>query len=60
LIRVRPKVAPSQVKQEIERAFLRSAEIDADRITVETNGGDVILKGAVRSWAERQSAERAS
>ena len=38
----------------------RSAEIDANRITVETNGTEVVLKGTVRSWAERQEAERAA
>lgn len=37
-------------------AFQRSADIDAKRITVEANGGEVILKGMVRSWAKLHSA----
>ncbi|MDR3487502.1 MAG: BON domain-containing protein [Bradyrhizobium sp.] len=58
LIEMKPKVMPVEVKQKIEEAFRRSAEIDANRITVETQGSEVILRGSVRSWAERQEAER--
>ncbi len=32
--------------------------MDANRITVEANGSEVILKGTVRSWIEREEAER--
>jgi osmotically-inducible protein OsmY len=62
LITVIPRTKPSEqeIKQKIEEAFRRSALIDAARITVRTTGGEVILEGKVRAWAERQEGERAA
>ena len=57
-IEVKPKVQPYEIRRKIEDALRRSAEIDASRITVEASGSEVILRGTVRSWAERQEAER--
>jgi osmotically-inducible protein OsmY len=60
LITVKPKVSSSDLKKKIEQALVRSAELDANRITVEVQGSKAILRGTVRSWAEREEAERAA
>jgi len=58
LLVVRPRVTPSELKKQIEQALVRTAELDAKRITVDVDGSKVILKGTVRSWAEKKEAER--
>lgn len=59
-INVKPKVSAPEVKAKIEEALKRSAELGAKKIEVETRDGKVILRGTVRTWAERQEAERAA
>ena len=58
LIKVRSRPVPAELKKKIEDALVRSAETDAQRITIEVHGSKVILKGTVRAWAEKQEAER--
>ena len=55
---LKPRVQASDIKRKIADAFKRNAEIDANRITVEEYGNKVVLKGTVRSWIEREEAER--
>lgn len=59
-VAVKSRVSPTDVKNKIEAAFKRSAEIDARRISVEARDGKAFLYGNVRSWKERREAEQAA
>jgi osmotically-inducible protein OsmY len=59
-IEVKPQVSPADIKAKIEAALKRSAELDARRITVSVEGSSVKLYGTVRSYAEKEEAERAA
>jgi osmotically-inducible protein OsmY len=59
-IAVTPKVSAVDVKTKIESALKRNAETDAKHITVETSDSKVTLRGHVRSWVEREQAEKAA
>jgi osmotically-inducible protein OsmY len=59
-IRVRANVDTGAVREQIEKALRRSAEVDASRISIETSGSTVVLRGKVHAWYERNIAENAA
>jgi osmotically-inducible protein OsmY len=59
-ITVKPQVQAGDIKQRIESALKRTAELEAEQIRVLVSGGRVTLEGKVKAWHERVVAERAA
>jgi osmotically-inducible protein OsmY len=59
-IKLKCLATPSDIKSKIEAAFRRNAELDARRVEVTARDGKVELRGNVRSWAERDQAQKAA
>ncbi len=57
-ILVKPRVQASDVKQRIESALKRNADLEADSIKVSVLNGRVTLDGKVKALYERDLAER--
>jgi osmotically-inducible protein OsmY len=55
-----PQPKAGDVKQAIERAFQRNANLDAEGLSVTTRGNTAVLGGAVSSWDERDAAVAAA
>jgi osmotically-inducible protein OsmY len=60
LVAIAARTSPSDIRQRIESAFRRDAELQAAAIRVAVSDGTVTLDGKVHSLAERQVAERAA
>jgi len=60
LHRGRPSTGPDIIRDKIEDALRRSADLEASRIDISVDGGIVTLTGHVRSWFERGVARHAA
>jgi osmotically-inducible protein OsmY len=59
-ITVTPRVRAAEVKEKIDAALRRSAEVDAKKIVVDAAASKVTLRGTVRSWAEHEDVLNAA
>jgi len=59
-ITLTPRASSEDTAENIRRAILRNAQLDAKAIKVVAAGDTVTLSGTVRSWADRRQADLAA
>lgn len=59
-VTIQPKLESSIIKENIRKALLRNAAIEANNIKLEITDKKVILKGTVHSWFEKNEIEKAA
>jgi osmotically-inducible protein OsmY len=59
-LKVAPNISTADLRERIEQAFERNADLEAEKIVVEAQAGKVTLSGRVSSWNKRYLAESAA
>lgn len=60
LMKLAPKLSAGDINKKISAALHRSATVDSQKVKVEVSGSKIILRGMVRSHAEKEDAESAA
>jgi osmotically-inducible protein OsmY len=60
LIKITPKVVPSDVERRLRDALVRQARHEAEQIDITVSGSQVNLRGKVHSWADFNAAQHAA
>jgi len=58
LITIKPTISSSDIKQKINASLIRNATVDASKIIVDVVGSKITLNGRVRSYTEKEDAEK--
>lgn len=59
LLKLKPVLSTSIIKSNIRKALERNADLEADKISIDTSDSTVTINGKVHSWSEKSEAERA-
>lgn len=59
LLKLKPVLSASIIKNNIRKALERNADLEADKINIDASDSTVTINGKVHSWSEKSEAERA-